>query len=174
MSVIGSKLLMCVCAGATGAAVVPVAQRARAALGHRSAVHGPAVHRSAAVHHRAAPSASAPLPVNCTLSIAGFTPVALPVEAAPQSAAAAAAAPMALGGFGVAGFGDSGIGGGVISPGMGQGGGGGGGVSPGAAPGFPAAPEPVDSVPEPGTWTMMISGFGLAGTGMRWQRRVAA
>ena len=31
----------------------------------------------------------------------------------------------------------------------------------------PAFATPVGAVPEPGTWAMMIFGFGLAGTAMR-------
>jgi len=54
-------------------------------------------------------------------------------------------------------------GGGVISP---PGGGGGGGVTPPGTDTFPNEPrEPVvpSAVPEPGTWALMLLGFGLVG-----------
>lgn len=46
--------------------------------------------------------------------------------------------------------------------------GGGGGSGPSAFPGVPVEPEfPVSGVPEPVSWTMMVSGFGLIGFAMR-------
>ena len=59
MSAIGSKLLMCVCAGATGATVVPLVK-------HSSA----SVHRRTPASHRAAPGNSTPLPVLCAPLVA--------------------------------------------------------------------------------------------------------
>lgn len=160
VSAIGSKLLMCVCAGATGATVVPVAQKARASLFHR-----------AAAHSLAAPRASAPLPVSCAPTIASAVPAALPAGEAPAMAEMASLAPLS-GGAGGIGF--AGGSGGFLSPGTGTGvggGGGGGGSGPYLPPTVPTPGGGHGSVPEPGTWTMMISGFGMIGAGVRWQRR---
>lgn len=45
---------------------------------------------------------------------------------------------------------------------------GGGSSDPAALPGIPVEPEfPVSGVPEPVSWTMMLSGFGLIGLAMR-------
>lgn len=71
----------------------------------------------------------------------------------------------------------------VIGPGPGSGGtpGGGGAIvpTPTPTPSSPSAPTstptptipPVSAIPEPGTWLMLIAGFGLLGAAMRKQRR---
>lgn len=142
---------MCVCAGATGAAVVPVVHKARASLFHRAAVHSSAV-----------PRASTPLPITCAPTIAS----AVPPIAAPASSEAVEMALLAAPGGG----GLTGAGGGFIAPAPGIGGGGG---IPGAGPYLPPVVPPVGAgaVPEPATWTMLVSGFGMVGAGVRWQRR---
>lgn len=89
-------------------------------------------------------------------------PAEVSLDLAPPLAMASFITPPPLAGFIVPPSG--GGGGGVISPP-----GGGGGVSP---PGtdFPNEPrEPVPSVPEPGTWALMLLGFGLIG----WRSRRA-
>ena len=66
------------------------------------------------------------------------------------------------------------IGGGIFAPGGGGGGpGGGGGGPPGQPPPNqpPGQPPPTPSVPEPGTWAMMIAGFGLSGLMLRRRHR---
>jgi hypothetical protein len=63
-------------------------------------------------------------------------------------------------------------GGGVFAPVPGGGGGGGGGGGPGGPPQQPPQtppPEQPPAVPEPGTWAMMLAGFGLIGC--RFRRR---
>jgi hypothetical protein len=64
--------------------------------------------------------------------------------------------------------------GGVFAPPPGGGGGGGGGGGPGGPPQQPppppGTPEQPPAVPEPGTWAMMIAGFGLTGWTFRRRR----
>jgi PEP-CTERM motif len=56
--------------------------------------------------------------------------------------------------------------------GVGGGGGGGGGTPGQTTPQQPpSAPGDTPAVPEPGTWTMMIAGFGLCGFALRRRRR---
>ena len=80
--------------------------------------------------------------------------------------------------FGGAEMGAEGMGGGEGTGGGGgmgggQGGGGGqgsGGLDPHGAP--DPGPSPSAVVPEPGTWALMICGFGLAGSALRRRRRL--
>ncbi len=180
MTPAAAKLLMCVCAGSTGAVMVPVAHKARAAFArpavHRAAARGPV--RSAA----ASAIAAAPCVPLASAGGAGALPTTIPLET-PIADLGTFSQPRPAGGngFGAGGrddsisgggfsdfgpstgasgslpgsFGSAGSGGGIISSGQG--------VTPTAA-----------TVPEPAGWAMMISGFSITGIGMRWQRRVVA
>jgi hypothetical protein len=70
--------------------------------------------------------------------------------------------------------GGGGPGGGGGGPGGGGGGpgGGGGGPPPPPPPPPPPTPTPFSAVPEPGTWAMMLLGFGMIGLTLR-RRRAA-
>lgn len=62
------------------------------------------------------------------------------------------------------------IGGGEIPPGQSNPPGGGGGTPPGGPPVNPPETPPPAVVPEPGTWAMMLLGFGFVGWSMRRRR----
>jgi hypothetical protein len=173
MTPAAAKLLMCVCAGSTGAVIVPAVHKARAAM------HRPAVHR-AAVHHASTPGAA--LAVPC-VPIAGGAPGdggigggigGLPTESGLAMIGGPAANSIG-GGFGPGP--DYGPGGSVASgDGMFPGGGGGGSVGGGVGGGTPGVPvvTPIaGTVPEPASWAMMIGGFATVGGATRWQRRSA-
>jgi hypothetical protein len=171
MTPAAAKLLMCVCAGSTGALVVPAAHKARAAMSR------PSVHR-AAVRSAAAPAAIAAAPC---LQITSAPPALTPVTEMPAESGSGDLAQLtgvganafAGSGSGLAygGINDDGVGGGALVGGVGIGGSGGaGGV---------IAPAPIitpvsGAVPEAASWAMMIGGFGTLGTAMRWQRRATA
>jgi hypothetical protein len=184
MTPAAAKLLMCVCAGSTGAVMVPVAHKARAAYAR------PAVHR-AMVRAPAAAAASAIAAVPCVPLAsgggAGGLPAALPL--APPAADLGMFSPAdarGAGGFarGGGGNGISGGGGfsdygpaadmsgplpGGVAPGGGIVDGIGGGIGGGTeTPGPVVTPA---TVPEPAGWAMLISGFTMIGGGLRWQRR---
>lgn len=154
MTPAAAKLLMCICAGSTGAVMVPATQKVRAAMKPR-----PAVHRVAA---RATSAANSIAAVPCT----ALTSIAL-----------------GDGSTGLASVGFTNLDGGdaVSSPGFatgvpgsaGTGGGGGGGtLLPLAVPpaGQPSLPN-TSSAPEVTTWSMMVVGAGVVGGTMRWRRR---
>ncbi len=164
-----AKLLMCVCAGGTGALVAPVAHRA---------IHAIAPHRShAAVHRVAAPAVAVPCePVG---GLAMAPPLGGPNLLSPLEAPGALAQP--TGNAGAAGesfasFGGFGIGGaGPLSGGGGGGGGGGGAPGGGGSGGGGIVPLPGgSSAPEPQNWALMLTGFGSIGAVMRSARRAAA
>ena len=143
---------MCVCAGTTGAAIVPVAHKARAAMRPHHAVH-----QRASAPAMAAPCLDVPaLPAIAALPEVGTVPALADAMAAPQS-------PWSTARGGRAGFA-----GGAAS----LGGGGGGGSAPTPTV-LPPAPTP-GAVPEPVSWAMMITGFGVVGSVLRWQRREVA
>ncbi len=188
MTPAAAKLLMCVCAGSTGAVMVPAAHKAKAAFG-RPAVHRAVTHRPAAAG--AVAIAAAPCLPIVTAGGAGGLPATLPLETPVADlglfSGAGARGGNASGGGGIATGGGGSIGGGGFSdfgpaadmsgplP-----------SGPGAAPGsgvvlgggvVPTAPVLIPTaaaVPEPASWAMMISGFSIVGGGMRWQRRVVA
>lgn len=177
MTPMAAKLLMCVCAGSTGAAIIPVAHKARSLMRPR-----PAVHRSVA----AKPIAAAALPC-IPASVAPAIAGGGGEELAPSALTAFSQGPDAAAGPGGRGasssvpFDDDGgflLGGGRSAGTIGGGGGGGGiGGAPGA-PGLPASPPvtatpTVSAAPEPTSWVLMVTGFGLVGGGLRWHRRVA-
>ena len=155
---------MCVCAGGTGAAIVPVTKAVR----HQTARQ--------AVPRRVAP---APLAVAAVPCIPVFAGDAL----APDLGGLASLSPLpglereafgapsgsalgTLGGVGDVLASTSG----VLSGGGGAGGGGGGASgSPGGS-----LPPVASNAPEPTSWVLMIGGFGLLGGAMRYYRRRAA
>ena len=107
------------------------------------------------------------LPKSFVQAITPTPPV--PVIAPP--AVPAAAAPPVLAGLVPNSLPIPPVGGVIASPGGGGGGGGGGGTPPtSGTPETPTNPPPVPAVPEPGTWAMMLLGFGLAGWSFRRRR----
>ncbi len=172
MSPAAAKLLMCICAGSTGAAIVPVVKQARALTRPHTAVHR-------VVAHRPAPSpARVPLPMQAPPcpTIAGTAPGA-GVGATFVPASGASAMP----GAGIGGGSDpigfdrpaavgTEVGGSTAFA-----------VAPFGAPmialppgdvGLPIGALPAGSgAPEPAAWGLMIGGFGLVGAALR-RRRV--
>ena len=145
---------MCVCAGSTGAAMVPVANKVRAAIKPRPAVHRPVAGSVAAAQ---APTPCLPFDEAVTSAgLAGEQPPAFSTLSPAASDFAAQGSPYtSLGGGGF----DTG-------PGL-LGAIGGGGSDVGG--GIPALPI-TNAVPEPATWAMMIAGVGIVGGAMRWRR----
>ncbi len=176
MNPVLSKLTMCVCAAGTGAAVVPVAQSVR----HHYAPKRHAVHRVARPPVAAAPALASATP-DCPPGVGvagpglgdgstgGLTALTGPVQASPGSSGGAGGfTPVFLGSE------DSdleGGGGGFGGNGGGIGGGGGGQPGPGNGGGTPGNGNPPVSsnAPEPTTWVLMISGFGLVGAALRYK-----
>ncbi len=167
MSPAAAKLLMCVCAGGTGAAVVPASQAIKHRLSPRHAVYRPtpaatAIPAALASSVPCAPTlAAAPLGTPPGLTglasgLPGIEGLSPPVEGisfngnpvSPSTIGEALAASS---------------GGALIGGGTGGGGGGGGG-------GTPILPPAPSSAPEPTSWALMISGFGFAGAALRYRR----
>jgi hypothetical protein len=130
----------------------------------------PAVQRLAAPA-RLAPSTpvvaadTAGLTINCSPSL-GMSATNVAAADSDMTGFTAVPAPLATGLLG----GGGGLGGGA-------GGGGIGGAPPAAGPPlFPTVSPPIitAAVPEPGGWTLLITGFGVVGGGLRWHRRVEA
>lgn len=174
MTPAAAKLLMCVCAGSTGAVMVPAVHKARSAM-----------HRPAAQHASAHVPAGGVMASPCA-PIASAAPLLAPIGDMPAQAGLASLGQLADGGapngFGGYPGGDSGMfdggeggyfGGGSGGGGIGGGGGGGGGTG-GGTPGTPPVGPVLGTVPEPASWAMMLSGFGAMGGAMRWQRRSTA
>lgn len=191
MTPAAAKLLMCVCAGSTGAVMVPAVHKARAALHHPSAQH-------ASAHTAVAPGNSMASP--CA-PVASAAPLLAPVGAMPaqpglgdlgQLADNSPGGPNANGvGFAGGGYGPSyggdggylggggpgigGIGGGGPGGAGGPGGGRPSGAGPGGSiPGGPVVTPVSGTVPEPASWAMLVTGFGAMGGAVRWQRRATA
>ena len=178
MTPAAAKLLMCVCAGSTGAVMVPAAHKVRAAFNrpavHRAVANGPA--------RRAAASAIAAAPCVPLASAggAGGLPGTIPLET-PVADLGSFGQRTLAGGNGIgAGSGRGSIGDGgfsVFGPGAdfsgalpgGLGNPGGGVISPGTV-----LTPTSGSVPEPAGWAMMITGFSITGIASRWQRRAVA
>ena len=157
-----AKLLMCVCAGGTGAAIVPAAKAIHNKISPRQAV----VQKAVAQVVPCEPIFTAGPPLG--VPDLGFS---APGEALPAiGTEAAVSSPAGYGGNrpGLAFGGGGGGGGGFIS----GGGGGGSGGSGGGTPGGGGTPPPTGSsnAPEPAAWAMMITGFGLLGGTMRYVR----
>ena len=179
MSPAAAKLLMCVCAGGTGVAVVPTATAIKHRLSPRHAVFHPASPVQSAALGQPLPCAptlaAAPIGVP-QLGLGGLSS-GVPMLEAPAAAAASgfavngAALPISADrstGEALAlatGGGTTGGGGTPISGGGGSGGGSGGGGSGGGG----VLPIP-SGAPEPTSWALMITGFGLLGGAMRYRR----
>ena len=178
MNPVLSKLTMCVCAAGTGAAIVPAAH----AVKRHFAPHR-AVHRSVA-----APIMTAAARPDCLPGVtlagggaggggggtgSGLTDLNQGSRLAPGGSDNG----FPFGGGGgdetssVGGGGFPGSGGGFPGGGVGGGGGPGGGGTPGGpGPGLPSS----SNAPEPASWALMVTGFGLAGGVIRYRRVSAA
>ena len=115
----------------------------------------PRRHAAAVVPPAAIPAASAPVALAAPAAVAPVAPIAPAVAAAPVYAAAPAFIPGPGGGSTLLplpvilpGGGDDDV---TITP-----------------------PSPTPAIPEPGTWLMMIVGFGILGTALRRRRRIEA
>jgi hypothetical protein len=168
-----AKLLMCVCAGTTGATVVPAIKHGRALLKPRPAVHRPV----------ALPVQASPCPAAAVASSGGGD---MPIAGIGGFASLGEAQPIDIATLGSGGALGKSLGGVAFDRGLFPGAGGGippadfgslsstapgPGVPPGAGAGLLAATPVTSGAPEPAGWTLMISGFGLLGGAMRWQRR---
>lgn len=165
MSPAAAKLLMCVCAGSTGAAVVPIAHHARAVFKAR-----PAVHRS--VRTPAPPEAGLARSVAAVPCAPALNPatagIGMPVLASPgiQETAGLATPGNALSGsgssFSAGGF--DGPGGGIPT---------GSGFTPIGGIGAPNSVPSASPAPEVATWSMIVAGTGIVGGTLRYRRRHA-
>ena len=178
MSPAAAKLLMCVCAGGTGAAVVPAATAIHHRISPRHAVYHPAssvaraIPASLASAIPCAPTlAAAPLGTpqggltGLSSGLPGIEGLSPPVQGV--SFNENAITPSAIGEALAASSGGP-----LIGSGGDSGGGGGGGtpINPGGGGGAP----PASNAPEPTSWALMIAGFGFAGGAMRFRRVAAA
>lgn len=173
MSSVASKLLMCVCAGGTGAAIVPVSKAVRHQVAPR---HAAAPKRAAPMTVAAAVAPCAPVIADGGLTpslagLGGLSPM-LSLDSTPVGLASPGPQLGSIGEIGdiiasTAGGGFTAGGGGI-----GGGGGGGGGVPGGGGGG--GLPPVASNAPEPTSWALMIGGFGLLGGAMRYNRRAAA
>jgi hypothetical protein len=147
-----AKLLMCICAGSTGAVMVPATHKVRAAIRPRPAIHSAPAHSPAIA--------------------------AVPCAAVPQIALGDGLPEMGPSGFAAL---DSNVATSPIGFSGGSGGGQGGVLGGGAGASPPPAllkPEivlpspPITSpTPEVTTWSMMVVGAGAVGGAIRWRRR---
>lgn len=178
---LAAKAALCVCPTVVmGTAAVSV-PKARQAIHKATAKAGKAAKAQPRRQNRAKSSQTASLDLPCPPAFAGL---ALPIAGGGLPIVDTSGLNF---GPGPSGFGGGGgfPGGNLIGPvflGGGGGGSGGGGGGSGAVPDDGTAvvtpPEtvpPVASiVPEPMTWIMMVGGFAIAGSALRWRRRQAA
>ena len=166
---------MCVCAGTTGAAVLPVAHHVQAALKTRTSMH-----RS--IRHHPTPAITAPralAAVSCapavSVSVAAIG-MSSPVSPDLDQPSMTTAGELANTGAGFGGGYGSGNGAAPVGfEGPGGGGGGlsfGGGMRPQIGGGAALGPIPATSpAPEVATWAMMVTGIGVTGGTLRYRRR---
>ena len=156
MTPAATKILMCICAGTTGATVVPVVQKARTMLVTRKVRPHPVAVAAPVAVPRAAPVVAPS--VACAPLLAGLSGVdAVGSLAAPQAADSAfATIPAGLDTMAVSDLS---------------------GVTTGGPTAFKPQPgvNPVgdvmkSSAPEPTSWALMIIGFGTLGGALRWRR----
>ncbi len=147
-----AKLLMCVCAGSTGAVMVPAAHKVRAAIKPRPAIHSAPAQRAAVA---AVPCAAIPQIVLgdglSDLGPSGFAALDNNVALSPARFSG--------------GAGNSGVN--IL-------GGGGNGTPPPALlkpENLLPSPPTTSPTPEVTTWSMMVVGAGAVGGAIRWRRR---
>jgi hypothetical protein len=165
---------MCVCAAGTGAAIVPVSHAVKQHFAPKRAVHR--VARPAEVAGPALASTSDCLPAaslrgpdlgdGTTGGIQALNGPVLP----PIAGTEGGLTPVQFGsgdggGGGGGGFGPGTPGGGGGTPGGGTPGGG----TPGGGTPGTGLPPISSNAPEPTSWALMISGFGLVGAAMRYR-----
>jgi len=145
------------------------AQGALASLKHK---------RAPAIHERALPKVRRPAapPISPLAAIVAGPPVPPAIPPAAPIYSLMTGPPTAIppiGAIPVSGGGAPPI---IGSPGGGGGGGGGGVIVPPVTttPGTPTPPTQTSAVPEPGTWALMLLGFGFVGLTVRRDRRRAA
>jgi hypothetical protein len=144
------------------------AQGALASLKHK---------RAPAIHERALPKVRRPAapPISPLAAIVAGPPVPPAIPPAAPIYSLMTGPPTAIppiGAIPVSGGGGPPI---IGSPGGGGGGGGGVIVPPvTTTPGTPTPPTQTSAVPEPGTWALMLLGFGFVGLAVRRDRRRAA
>lgn len=172
MNPLAAKLLMCVCAGGTGAAILPAVHHFR--------------HASRPLVHHAVAAATVPCAVIPVAVVAALPD--LPVAGGPdglrQSVSIAGfdtqASGLRGGNYGRAGGAPLYV---SDSSGVYAGGGGGPGVYPGGGGppvgipvtggGIGSEVPPASELPDAASWAMMIAGFGVVGGSMRYSRRLA-
>ncbi len=170
MNPLAAKLLMCVCAGGTGAAILP-------AVHHFRHASRPLVHHAVAAS--AVPCAVIPAAVVAALP---DLPVAGGPDGLRQSVSVAGldaqASGLPGGNYGRAGgaplyLSDSS---GVYGGGSGAYPGGGGGGPPIGVPvpggGIGSEVPPASELPDAASWALMIAGFGVVGGSLRYSRRL--
>lgn len=149
MTPAAAKLLMCICAGSTGAVMVPAAQKVRVAMKPRPAVHRVTAPVAAAVTAAVPCTAMTPIALGDglpTLAPAGFSML--------DETAALASSGSPAGAAGAPGFGG-------VGP-----------LLPLPRPGTSLPSPPITSpAPELTTWSMMVVGAGIVGGTLRWRRR---
>lgn len=176
---LAAKAALCVCPTVVMGTAAVSLPKARQAVHKATASRGKAVKAQPQRQNRAKSSQSAALDLPCPPAFAGFAlPIAgggLPIV--DTSGVSVGPGPSGFGGGG--GLPGGGISGPVfLSGGTGGGGGGGSGAQPGDGTAVVTPPDSVppivSAVPEPMTWIMMVGGFAIAGSALRWQRRRSA
>ncbi len=185
MNPAAAKLLMCLSAGVGGAVTVPAVNKVASIVKPRPAVVRVAstpIPKKLAVAKPMAVSAREPSEVSSPLESSPCIPVTLAAPLIAQTQYVDPDSLRDLTGFArsLPGDVDDGTGPSQL---LGFGSRSNGGVAvglasatvapPGGGDGEPEVPGGTGPVPEPASWAMMISGFGLLGGAMRW-RRVAA
>ncbi len=178
---LAAKAALCICPTVVMGTAAISLPKARQAVHKATASRGKAVKSQPQRQNRAKSSQTAALDLPCPPAFAGL---ALPIAGAglpivDTSGLSVGPGPAGFGGGGFPGGGVSGpvfvSGGGGGSGSGGTGGGGGSGATPGDGTTIITPPDrtaPITSaVPEPMTWIMMVGGFAIAGSTLRWQRR---
>ena len=176
---LAAKAALCICPTVVMGTAAISLPKARQAVHKATASRGKAVKSQPQRQNRAKSSQTAALDLPCPPAFAGL---ALPIAGAGLPIVDTSGLSVGPGpaGFGGGGFPGGGVSGPVFVSGGGGGSGSGGtGGGSGATPGDgttiitpPDRTAPIASaVPEPMTWIMMVGGFAIAGSTLRWQRR---